>query len=57
MYGFEGNFKILRVKTIKLSQETKKYSAIIRVLKNILYTVLYKKKSHILCEFKAVKSK
>ena len=55
MYGFEGNFEIMRVKTIKLSQETKKYSAVVKVLKNILYTILYRKKSHILWEFRAVK--
>lgn len=55
MYGFEGSFEIMRVKTIKLSQETKKYSAVVKVLKNILYTILYKKKSHILWEFRAVK--
>jgi ubiquinone/menaquinone biosynthesis C-methylase UbiE len=55
MYGFEGSFEIMRVKTIKLSQETKKYSAVVKFLKNILYTILYKKKSHILWEFRAVK--
>jgi len=55
MYGFKGDFEIMRVKTIKLSQETKKYSYIMKILKNMLYTVLYKKKSHILWEFKAIK--
>ncbi|MCF6190398.1 MAG: class I SAM-dependent methyltransferase [Cocleimonas sp.] len=55
MYGFTGNFEIMRVKTIKLSQETKKYNAVVKALKNILYTILYKKKSHILWEFRAVK--
>ncbi len=55
MYGFTGSFEIMRVKTIKLSQETKKYNAVVKFLKNIVYTILYKKKSHILWEFKAVK--
>lgn len=55
MYGFEGDFEIMRVKTIKLSQETKQYNVVVSFLKNILYTILYKKKSHLLWEFRAVK--
>jgi len=55
MYGFNGNFEILRVKPIKLSQETKQCGSFVKILRNILYTILYKKKSHILWEFKAIK--
>jgi len=56
MYGFNGSFEIIRnVKWIKLTQETTKSSAAIRFIKNILYTILYKKKSHLLWEFKAIK--
>ena len=55
IYGFKGNFEVIRVKRIKLSQETKKYNFLIRLLKNAYYTIAYKKKSHILWEFRAVK--
>lgn len=57
MYGFNGVFEKVRIKRIKLSQETKKHSLIAKFLKNIYYTVHYTKKSHILWEFKAVKQK
>jgi len=56
MYGFEGKFEIVeKVRWIKLSQETKKTNIVIKLIKNILYTILYKKKSHLLWEFKAIK--
>ena len=57
MYGFKGAFEVLRVKTLKLSQETKQYNTVVTLLRNILYTILFKKKSHILWEFKAIKDK
>jgi len=55
MYGFNGNFDVRRVKLVRVSQELKKYSPLISFIKNILYTVLFHKKSHIVWEFKAVK--
>jgi len=56
MYGFNGKFEVARsVKWIKLTQETKKSNFIVKLIKNLLYTILYKKKSHLLWEFKAVK--
>ena len=56
MYGFNGKFEIIRnVKWIKLTQETKKSNIFVKLIKNILYTILYKKKSHLLWEFKAIK--
>ena len=57
MYGFKGKFEINRnVAWIKLTQETKKQNIVVRLLKNALYTILYKKKSHLLWEFKAIKN-
>lgn len=55
MYGFTGKFEVIRVKRLKFSQETKKHSPLVKALKNILYTILPNKKSHILWEFKAIK--
>jgi len=55
MYGFTGNFEVIRVKKTKFSQETKPHSKLVKVLKNILYTILYTKKSHIVWEFRAIK--
>ncbi len=56
MYRFNGKFEVLKkVKWVKLSQETKKTNFAIKIIKNILYTILYKKKSHFLWKFKAVK--
>jgi len=57
MYGFNGKFEVINnVKWIKLTQETKKSNFVIKLIKNILYTILYKKKSHLLWEFRAVKN-
>ena len=56
MYGFNGKFEVIRkVKWIKLTQETKTTNLFTKLIKNILYTALYKKKSHLLWEFKAIK--
>jgi len=57
MYGFTGSFKINRVKRIKPAQETthKHKHFIYKLLKQIYYTIRYKKKSHLLWEFKAIK--
>jgi len=56
MYGFNGKFEIIRkVKWIKLTQETKKTNFVVSLLKSTLYTILFKKKSHLLWEFKAIK--
>lgn len=56
MYGFNGKFQIeRRVKWIKLSQETQRSNALVRAIKNLLYTLLYKKKSHLLWQFSAIK--
>ncbi len=55
VYGFTGHFEVIRVKKLKFSQETKPQSKLIKLLKNILYTVIYTKKSHILWEFRAIK--
>jgi SAM-dependent methyltransferase len=57
VYGFTGNFEVIRVKTLKFSQETKPHSKWVKLLKNILYSILYTKKSHILWEFRAIKNK
>jgi SAM-dependent methyltransferase len=56
MYGFNGKFEVIRkVKWIKLTQETKKTNLVTKLIKNMLYTILYKKKSHLLWEFRAIK--
>jgi hypothetical protein len=56
VYGFNGKFDIIQVKRIKFSQGIDKdYSQFIKIIKNIVYTIFYKKKSHILWEFKAIK--
>ena len=57
MYGFKGKFKIVRkVKWIKLTQETRKDKWLLKILKNIFYTIYFIKKSHLIWEFKAVKN-
>jgi len=55
MYGFTGKFEINKVKVIRPSQELKKRGKIHVFLKDIFYSLLYTKKSHILWEFKAIK--
>ncbi len=55
MYGFNGDFEAIRIKKIKVSQETSNYSKLTKFLKNILYTIIYTHKSHILWEFRAIK--
>ena len=58
VYGFNGKFDIIKVKRIKFSQGVdKNYSWIVKLIKDIVYTIYYTKKSHILWELKAVKSK
>lgn len=55
-YGFVGKFEVVKVKKVKASQIGKMNQAWpVRVLKDILYTVLFMKKTHILWIFKAVK--
>jgi SAM-dependent methyltransferase len=57
VYGFNGKFDIIKVKRIKFSQGIdKNYSWIVKLIKNIVYTIYYTKKSHILWELKAVKN-
>lgn len=57
VYGFNGKFDIIKVKRIKFSQGVdKNYSWIVKLIKNIVYTIYYTKKSHILWELKAVKN-
>ena len=57
MYGFTGKFKIVRkVKWIKLTQETRTDKWLLKILKNIFYTIYFIKKSHLIWEFKAVKN-
>jgi len=55
MYGFTGKFEINRVKVIRVSQELKKCGKMKAFLKDILYSILYTKKGHILWEFRAIK--
>jgi len=56
MYGFKGKFKIVRkVKWIKLTQETRNDRWLIKVLKNIFYTIYFSKKSHLIWEFQSLK--
>jgi len=55
MYGFTGSFEINKVKRIKPSQETTDKHFILKFLKNIYYTIRYKKKSHLLWKFTASK--
>ena len=56
MYGFNGKFKIVRkVKWIKLTQETRNDRWLIKVLKNIFYTIYFTKKSHLIWEFQSLK--
>lgn len=56
IYGFTGNFEVIQVKKLKFSQETKPQSNFVKLLKNILYTIIYTKKSHVLWKFKAIKN-
>ena len=56
MYGFQGKFKLVRkVKWIKLTQETRNDNWLIKVLKNIFYTIYFTKKSHLIWEFQSLK--
>jgi len=56
IYGFKGKFKIVRkVKWIKLTQETRNYRWLIKVLKNIFYTIYFTKKSHLIWELQSLK--
>jgi len=56
MYGFKGKFKIVRkVKWIKLTQETRNDRWLIKVLKNIFYTIYFTKKSHLIWELQSLK--
>ena len=56
MYGFQGKFKIVRkVKWVKLTQETRNDRRLIKVLKNIFYSVYFIKKSHLIWEFQSLK--
>ena len=58
MYGFKGKFKIVRkVKWIKLTQETRNDTWLIKILKNIFYTIYFIKKSHLIWEFQSIKNK
>jgi SAM-dependent methyltransferase len=56
MYGFNGKFEVSKLKWVKPVQETdteaKWYT---RFKRNVLYTIFFYKKSHILWEFKAIK--
>jgi len=56
MYGFGGQFEIIKIKRIKFSQGLdNNYSWFTKFMKDIVYTIYYTKKSHILWELKAVK--
>ena len=55
IYGFVGKFKVMRMKKIKFSQEINKHNFLIKLLKDIFYTLYYTKKSHLLWEFRAIK--
>jgi SAM-dependent methyltransferase len=57
IYGFVGKFKVMRMKKIKFSQEINKHNFLIKLLKDIFYTLYYTKKSHLLWEFRAIKDK
>jgi hypothetical protein len=55
MYGFNGQFEVVRVKRI-FSRLEKREKSLSNFLKNILYTVIsHTKKSHIVWEFRTVK--
>ncbi len=56
MYGFNGKFRVIKVKKVKASQVGKEGRLwIIRLLKDVLYSILYIKKSHIIWKFEAIK--
>jgi len=55
IYGFVGKFKVMRIKKIKFSQEINKHNYLIKLLKDIFYSLYYTKKSHLLWEFRAIK--
>ncbi len=57
VYGFKGKFKTIQAKPIKPSMVGKKEHSpwIIRFIKNVIYTILYTKRSHIIWKFEAVK--
>lgn len=56
MYGFEGNFEISKVKLVKFSQEMKTHNKFMTLLKDLFYSIVFYKKSHIVWEFKAIKN-
>ena len=55
MYGFTGEFKITKVKWVRISQKTNRKSSILNLLKNLYYKVHFTKKAHILWQFEAIK--
>lgn len=57
MYGFKGEFEIIKVKVIRSNQEINKRSKLKAFFKDIYYNIFFTKKGHILWEFKAIKDK
>ncbi len=55
IYGFNGKFEVCKIKRIKFTQATQKSNAVVGLLKDIAYSVLYKKKTHQLWQLKAIK--
>ena len=57
VYGFNGKFSTIQVRPVKASMVGKKEHSpwIVRFMKNVIYTVLYTKRSHIIWKFKAIK--
>jgi len=57
VYGFNGRFKALQSKPVKPSMVGKKEHSpwVVRFIKNIIYTILYTKRSHIIWKFEAIK--
>ncbi len=58
VYGFNGKFKALQAEPVKPSMVGKKEHSpwLVRLIKNILYTILYYKRTHIIWKFEAVKN-
>lgn len=57
VYGFNGVFKAIQAKPVKASMVGEKEHSpwIVRFIKEVIYTVLYYKRSHMIWKFEAVK--
>jgi len=57
VYGFDGKFEAEQVQAVKASMVGKKEQSpwILRFIKNVIYTILYTKRTHLVWKFRAIK--